>query len=244
MTKLKLTPPVVIEFPDFKTVEPSDLIIFSEQYEVHRSEIISTLKAIQDKSGFNLMTVRVGQDGQLKWKERTGTVRSVTDDGFTFISQIGGEGVKDHDEGEKADIGFYNVLGEVPMLPSMHLASPFKFGGQLTGYLAFQKKVKNLLSVKVGEINSTKIYLRYGKDYPRRKTGKIIECEILKVNRSNMEIKFFKSDTGENVTRCIEISPGRKKIVRFITSKFYISRVECSPGIKNTINAFDEGEEF
>lgn len=236
-----LTHPVVIEFPDFKSIEPEDLITFSNQYETHRSEIISTLRLIQDKSGFNLMTVRVGHDGQLKWKERTGMVRSVTDDGFTFISRIEGEGVKDDDHGEKTYIRFHNVLGEVPMLSSMHLATPFKFGGQLTGYLAFQKKVKNLL---VGEVNSARIFLRYGKDYPRRKNGKILECEILKVNKSNIEIKFFRGDAGEEGHRSIELSPGRKKIVRFITSKFYISKIQYSKGIKNTINAFDEGEEF
>lgn len=242
MTKLKLIPPVVIEFSDFESVEPSDLITFSDEYEAHRTELISTLQMIEGKGGFTLRTVRVGRDGNIKSRDRTGMVTGLSKDGFTFISQIEGDYVKDDDEGEKTYIRFHNVLGEVPVLPSTQIENPFDFGSHLEGYLDFQEKVRTLLKEGVGKNHKLTLHLRYGKDSVYRRDGAhFIEGEILRVNNSNLEINRFKSFSGNKDNYVLDIIP-REKAIRFVTSKCYIWKVEYLPGIKNHINPYDDNE--
>lgn len=243
MTQKKLTSPVVIEFPDFKTVEPSDLITFSDEYEAHRAELVSTLQMIEGKNGFMLRTVRVGRDGNIKSLDRVGTVENLNKDGFTFISQMGGEGFKDDDQGEKTHIRFNNVLGEVPLLPSTQIENPFDFGSHFESYLIFQEKVRTLLKEGVGKTHKLTLHLRYGKDYPTRRNGKFfVEGEILKVNKSNLEINRLKSFSGNMDNYTLDIVP-KEKAIRFITSKCYIWKVEYLPDVKNQINPFDTEED-
>jgi len=239
MTNKKLTSSVVVEFLDYKSVEPADLITLGKQYENHKDEFVSLLKKMQGRNGFIFKTVRVGNDGKLIWKERVGTVQKITDEGFTFLPRI--DGMKEDEEVGTSLIRFCNVLGEIPMLLSTEEISPFEFGCQFENYLDFKRKARELLEKTIGETHSLKIHLRYGSDYPQRNGGEIIECEIVKVHQSNVEINQLRSYLGSGENLCLDLYQG-PKIVKFINPKFYIWKFEYLQGIKNRISPFDEDE--
>lgn len=229
---------VVVEFPNYEFIEPAELITLSKEYKNRKAEIIDVLRKNKGRL-MSIFIARMQHAGMWGKKKITGTVYSVSDNQFTFITNE--DYYSKYENNIELIINFENILGNVPLLLSMEEVIPFKFGKKFDGYLKFKREIRCLLKKEVGVAHSAILYFRYGKDNFLRREGNFhIECEILKVNRSNVEIRHSKSLAFINKNNHYLVTGEYEMVKNFVSLDCYLWKVVISPGIKSLSNSFDE----
>lgn len=226
-----------IKFKGYNKVEPEDLISFSREYESYRvNELIPALYKTVGKIT-TVITMRMGHDGFAHKKSYNGRIGEIHKNGF-FL-KFGDT------EQEGKFINFYNILGEVPLLlTAPDDLNPYKMDSSetLMGYFPKLNEMIELLKTCEGTEKSVKLFFRYDKEHKLFRNGDyVVECEVLKVNRSNVEINelLIRSFTSkENFYS--EVGSG-EKVISFISSDCYLHKVIVSD-CKNKINPCDEDE--
>lgn len=226
-----------VRFKNYRKVEPENLISFSSEYEEYRQcTLIPNLKSMKGKV-VSIIVTRIGHDEDVRREKLTCTIGELTSHGF-FV-KIG----EDNEVIEKF-INFYNVLGEVPMLVEDNI-NPYQVDSSeiFTGYFSKLNLMRNLLKTCEKTKKSVKLFFRYDKDHEMFRNGDyVIECNIIKVNKSNVEVKKILTRSfvsKENLYS--EVGSDKTKIVSFVSSDCYLHKVTVSD-CENKINPVDEDD--
>ena len=233
----------IIGFEHFEHIEPSDLITFSEEYKRYQKyELIPELDGSHDRD-IDLIIARMENDGTWGKKIVTGTIIEMYEDGFSFFTSS--NYYEEHEKPIEMFISFKNVLGDVPMLADApDDLNPFEFNDKdfpLMYYFKKLEKMKKLLESCIGVIHHAKLFFRYDENHQDRREGDFyIDCEIQKVNKSNVEINHLRSFAFVNKNRSYADLVERDKIQRFISPECYLYKVVVHYGSKCEINPHDE----
>jgi hypothetical protein len=241
MKKRKKLTEVKVGFYKFQLIEPKDLISFSKRYLDHGSILKPYLVANQGKR-IKLVLARINPEGSFVRKLVYGTVGDIKDNQFIFSTTQDFHNV--YESPIDLVIRFDNVLGTVPLLPKSRL-KPFKVGSsaKLRSYFNALKKMRKLLEECVGKVHAAKLRYRYCKEKPTFRDGNYTtECEILKVNKSNVQFKHFRTSAFVNPeNKHINLNSGID-IDRFVAPDRYLQEVIVTFGIKHNFNPIDDGD--
>lgn len=241
MTEINVLPEKIIDFKNYKFIESSDLLKLSDEYVFHQqNELVPVLKKNNNKC-FKLIIARMENDGNWGKKTVTGKICDVSDDGFSFFTSS--DYYEDYEKPIKKFISFKNVLGDVPMLiDAPDDMNPFKFNQifPLVYYFKKLEKMKKLLESCVGIVHHVKLFFRYDeKHHDLREGNFFMDCEILKVNKSNVEIKHLRSFAFLDINKSyVDLVP-RNQIQSYISPECYLWKIAVSFGSVCKINPHD-----
>lgn len=229
----------VVEFAQYESVEPKDLISFSREYNENLNVLVSTIRSANGKN-VTLSIARIESDGGWGKKDITGSVKDPSDLNFIFVSNNDFYGTYDYKK--ETLIHFNNVLGDVPMLATSTFC-PYEVNDlefQRSYFLSLEG-MKELMQKSVGTIHFAKLFYRFDENHDNyRKNGFVVECEITQVNKSNVKISHLRTYSfGGEETSFVDLSQG-DKIQRFVSPNCYLYKVSIARGVKNKINLCDE----
>jgi hypothetical protein len=229
----------VVEFSEYESVEPKDLISFSREYNENLNVLVSTIRSANDKN-ITLSIARIESDGGWGKKDITGSVKDPSDLNFIFVSNHDFYGTYDYKK--ETLIHFNNVLGDVPMLPTFTFC-PYEVDDldSQKSYFLKLEEMKELLKSSIDAAHSAKLFYRFDKNHTNyRENGFVVECEIKEVNKSNLKIFHLRTSSfGGEENSLVDLTQG-DKVQRFISPNCFLYKVSVSWGLKNKINLCDE----
>jgi hypothetical protein len=229
-----------VEFCGFNSVEPMQLISFNKKYLDHVTILKNYLYRNQGRQ-VQILLVRINQNGLTSEKIITGNVGQIMNNQFNFTTSEDFSGVYDYPQDRT--FRFDNVLGNVPLLPTESKIKPFKIGSSelFSSYFCSLLKMRKLLKECVNITHAATLYYRYCKEKPSFRNGNYkVECEILKVNQSNVQFQHFRTFSYVNSDNSyVNIVP-YVDFDRFIAPDRYLQKVNVNFGIKHSINLCDD----
>lgn len=230
--------------PETKTVKylpyfltkPKDLISLSKEYK----EQVPILLNKKRKHPYGpILYKRIQNDGSILSKILNGFVKDFCDNGFTFVSNETFNVLCE--EEQKTFIRTDNVLGWIPFLlsPSAVEMNPYEnhICGETEKFFVFLTESKEVFKKCSGETHKATICLRNGGT-----KKKIIDCKIILVNESNIEIEQYRSVLYEN-GNCISTTLGKtEKVILFAGPEFYLQKSDVTLGEEHNISPYDGGK--
>lgn len=238
--KTQISSGTKVTFENFLKVEPEDLIAFSKEYLNHVSEL---MKYLTRKRQLQLCLKRINPNGSVQEKMIHGFVSNIDPEKKSFEFFSGEDFYGNHyEEGIKTFIRTDNVLGLVPLLPNTGI-NPYKNSSfpMTLEYFRCLEKMKRLLNTCVGIEHMVTLFFRFNKANELRRNGNFfMETQVLKVNKSNVEIKFLRSSAYVNEENFIADIVPRIRTVLFTTPERYLSTVRISSMEKPEFNPHDD----
>ena len=233
---------ITIEFPIAGiagSVEPKQMISLKSAYKISASSLMEMVKANVSKT-IQLRIVRMDSHGEILKKDISGVVKSFTENSFNLF--VGEDMDGTYEEGRLTTIRIDNPIGIIPLLPSTPINfNPCKLdSGKMRNFFNFLSKLRKPVMENVGKPHTATLFHYSGKGkYEKTK------CEIVKVNRSNFEIKIFrviKFDENRKVAS-IETHSSKNPIVKVklhVTPRRYLYKVIIHPGVKYISSGIDD----
>ena len=232
-----------IEIPMDTLMQPSQMISLKIGYETKEAALVMEAVKKSVSRMIKIREARINSHGEILQKEVSGTIKSFTENSFTLITREDLDGTygEDHEKTIRID----NPLGIIPLLPSTpEDYRPFRFcPKRIKGYLEFILRVKKLAEKNISRSHSATLYYFTGE-----KKKEIIECEIVKANRSNLEIiqikltKFKEDNKIQSILLASSENP-ISKVKLHITPSRYLYKIRISTGQRHVFSGFDDYEE-
>lgn len=221
--------------------KPEQLLSFSPEYLRISSEMKTFIRSNNGKE-IILPFARVEAGGQHVVKEMKCRITEIDSEKFIFKTPKDFSGII-HDELTEIEIKFNNVMGWIPVLPKKEKINPFVVNSKMfSSYFSALKEVRELMTKCLYEDHSATAVFSFGEEKGNQK--KFIECEIIKVNKSNFRYKNARTYT--------EVSLGKKvdyinvnilpitDIAYFINNKYFLEKFSVTFGVKNHVNQHDD----
>ena len=230
-----------VEFLDYKKIEPEDLTTFSKEYKEH-IPLLKKYITENRKKICEVKLMRITENGSLKERIILGAIGSISENNFEFYSNIDINGTY-YEDSHKILIRLDNVLGIIPMLPSVTIY-PFENDSSKAtrNYFRALKKMTDLMKQSVGIKHSAFLFYRYDKKNPTLRNGNYqVECEITKVNKSNVEYQHYRTFSFvDKENSYVDIVPRDNEVDRFIAPDRYLQKVQIFFGTSPKINPHDD----
>lgn len=234
---------ITLELKNAGVCSPAELMTFSKEYTEHII-LLKNYIAKNINKNINLLIARMNTDGELgEMMEFSGLAKELNGNLITI------ESAKDpvtrilSDELHNYVIRTDNVLGVLPFLPSGRDINPFisaENESSLT-FLDFLTRSRNLLKTCLGQTHH--VELIFETKINGKKGEEIFECEIQKVNKSNVEINQIKKGLYINGGSSITVG-SFDNIVPFRTDTKFLKKITIYYGSKLKVDPYDDGEEF
>ena len=250
---------VTVEHFEYPLTEPEELTSLTAQYKEYVSTILWKYLQEHVNTPIKLLfkRIKLTHSGGIQKKEIWGTVTELKEDRFAFTSHEGLDGIY-YEIPFKNTVRFFNALGWIPFL------APFKKKGmekkkeamkmnpfqncsteKTMSYFDFLAKAKSLMREAVGTTHSATLYFRYNKENNLFRKGNFkVECEIIKVNESNVEYYHFRTSAYVNPKDFYaDYVPNPEGVDRFVAPDRYLRKVSIVFGRKNNINPHDDSDD-
>lgn len=225
------------EFHTPYAIEPADLLTFSQKYLDHQS---SLRKHLLQRLGSDttLLFSRVDSSGGSEKRTVFGKVIDVQKDAFVF--KLFRDGSVEYEYGNVMHIRFQNVLGNVPLLQSGTSINPYKINHSAVfgEYFTFVGRARALLRKACGGQHAAILYYQYDEANEKFRNGNYrVECEILKVNTSNVEYKHIRTFVDDH--SYVDMIP-RTEHDRFIAPDRFLKKATVHFGLKHFCDGYDD----
>jgi hypothetical protein len=226
-----------IFFPHAASVEPKDLITFHDDYLNHLFELKHYLKK-NAGSTVTILLRRINSDESVAEKRITGVVTSIADDFFIFSAYH--DLSSEYDYMHESTIRFDNVLGDIPLMAHAADMKMVEISKSLDSYRKSLAEMRVLLLTALDVEHAATLYFRHSNERDLFVKGDYrVDCEILKVNKSNALIKRFRSHAYIDKNNQYLDLAKYDEHVRFV-SDCYLWKVDLCLGEKHSINMYDE----
>lgn len=223
-----------LSFVSAKDINASELVTFSKEY-LNMVKIM--LEYFKNNTSTSLLFTRLQENGNFKVPIiYQGFVEEIKDNYFTFLNNYNISSFTETDDLIKNVIRVDNVLGIIPILPKFegikilernHTNQAFK-------YFRFLVKIKNELKNLILYTTNHYVDLIY--------KNKVIECEILEINNSNLLIsqkRMYNPELENGMYKFVDLIPQVKNIL-FIERDDFLRGVILHPNEILEINPYDE----
>jgi hypothetical protein len=234
--------PTIIEFSDFQSVEPEDLISLSPDYKKH-IEVLKNYVYENEGQYVEIVIKRINSKSSISRKKINGRIKAINGNSFTLMADQDMDNVYDHEK--ELVLRWDNPLGNIPMLPSAAHLIPVGTNSSelLTLYFAKLAEMMALLKKCIGVQHAVTLHYHYHKKNDLFRKGKYrIECEILEVNKSNIKIKHIRSFThipGEKSYGYVVCIP-HIDFDRYAAPDRYLQKVIVHFGTSHQVNINDD----
>ncbi len=234
---------ITLELKNSGTVSPIELMAFSQEY-LNHTEMFKKYISKNINKTVHFLIARMNTDGELGEKlEFSGLAKELNGNLITI------ESAKDpvtrilSDELHNYVIRTDSVLGVLPFLPSGRDINPFIDSENEISldFLDFIKRSRNLLKTCIGQTHH--VELIFQTKINGKKGEEIFECEIQKVNKSNVEINQIKKGLYINGGSSITVG-SFDNTVPFRTDTKFLKKITIHYGSKLKISPYDDGEIF
>jgi len=231
----------IIEFEnsDKCKVRPSDLIIFTKEYLEYVPELLKKIKKSIGHT-IELRITRMKLNGEIQEKVIMAYVVAILDE-KTFEITTTEDMDSKYDYPFPITIRIDNPLGLVPTLPERDYINIYRFDSKELNrkYFSFLCEAKKILRSGLDKKHSTTLTYRFN-DHIK----KVVDCELKKVNKSNIEMSEFRS-RSYNDGKLVSVLLGKgTQVVLNICPEFYLSRCSITTEREHDISPYDDGEEF
>lgn len=207
-------------------IDLKTLVSFNRSYTNSLPELKNYLRESSGKQVKIILTRMIKE--KPVYKVITGTITNVSEKSFCLTSNS--DFFSQYDFEKTTLVHFDNLLGDVPMSFSDKIRSPFCFkANRLKSYMTVLSTMKKKMQECEGKKHSAT--LTFIQDGHKKK----IECEILKVNRSNIEFHHLKTEKSSQ----IDLIPGTRH-EKFLTPMQYLFGIHIIHGVENKINPYDD----
>ncbi len=234
---------ITLELKNSGTVSPIELMAFSQEY-VNHTEIFKKYISKNINKTVYFLIARMNTDGELGEKlEFSGLAKEINGNLITI------ESAKDpvtrilSDELHNYVIRTDSVLGVLPFLPSGRDINPFADAKNeaSTLFIDFIKRSRNLLKTCLEQTHY--VELLFHTEINGKNGNETIECEIEKVNTSNLEAKQIRKILHGNGGKSITLGEF-STILPFRTDTRFLKKIIIHYGSKLKISPYDDGEIF
>jgi hypothetical protein len=232
----------VVIFNNYANIEPQELIRLNLEYNNCIPELKDLLRKNKDKN-LELPFVRIKPNGFILYKKIFGTIGELKENQFQFTSNKDIDG-NQYEEKRIFTIRLDNVLGTIPLLPSMSNINPFENNSseKTKEYFDVLLEMKELMKNYSGLQHAAILFYRYDKkNYLFRNGNYKVECKITQVNNSNIEYEHYRTFSFISKDESyVDYVPRTGDIDRFIAPDRYLWKVEIDPNREHNINPYDE----
>lgn len=222
-----------VEYLTYFLTKSENLITLKKKYTEEQVPIL--LREKIKKPYGPILFKRIGH----KSKTLNGAVRDIVDNGFTFISNETFDGV--HEEEQKIFVRTDNVLGWIPFFPSPSAQEMDPYENHICKeteeYFVFLANAKKLFEKCTKETHKATLILRH-----QGNRREIIDCKIIRVNESNVEVEQYCFAVYENGNRISTTLGKIHKVILFVGPEFYLQKSTATFGVQHTISPYDDGK--
>lgn len=221
---------IEVTFPNQNNILPKDLISLSKEYVMHIPQLMEHIQ----KEYVTILFLRKEVDGIFR-KKVEGKVSKInfSDKSFDFCPK------ENEETGSVIHCRTDNVLGLIPIIPDCDI-NPFQNSHTKQGmeYIHSLRKMRELAKLCVGTTHKAVLFYR-----DKNARTEEICSEIIKVNKSNLEIINHKSERIFEGGKSVIL--GKRNTTELnISTKKYLYGISVIFGSEHNISPFDDGDEF
>lgn len=231
---------MILEYPNHKSIEPENLVSFTQKYLDSIPKLIRNLEKNTGKN-IELLFVRMKPDGSIQERKMTGSIKEVTRNNFIFLTNQDLDG-SFYEETRELFVRTDNVLGLVPLSPDNKI-NPFnELPLEAKDYLCWLEKVKKLMRSYIGRKHKITFYWKYSKKKLNFRKGNYqIDGKIIKVNKSNVKYWHYRTISfiqNEKEKDYINLIP-HEEVDRFIALDRILIKIDGTLDVEHEFNFYD-----